>query len=74
MYYRKPLTDVSGLEPEKCPNCGNGPTGIHVLDAFEVRGIHIPSAGVTFDHRRRGFHCGQCRHEWNMDRVVNFSH
>jgi hypothetical protein len=75
---RRPLTDDSGLEPEKCPNCGAPPEEIGVVEQFENAAVgvplaNVPGAAIGFDHRRRCFQCVRCRHEWKMDRVVDLS-
>jgi len=72
-YVRRPLTDTTGLSPEKCPNCAAPPAEIGVIDQFD-NAVTMHTEGFRFDHLCRQFRCGRCKHRWSMERVVNFKH
>ena len=71
-YTRMPLTDDTGLRPEKCPNCGALPDRLGILDQYENKDVVVQPPGVMFDHARRELRCLDCGHEWKLDRVKHF--
>ena len=67
-----PLTDDTGLRPEKCPNCGAPQDKLGIRDQFENVGVIVQPAGIKFDHARRELRCLDCAHEWKLDRVTRY--
>jgi len=71
-YTQHPLTDDTGLRPEKCPNCSAPQDKLGVLDQFENSVDMFAPTHISFEHARRKLRCLDCGHEWKLDRVRLF--